>query len=239
MAILTLVRHGQASYMAEDYDRLSSLGELQARKLGEFWVRHGITFDAALHGPAKRHIRTMQIASESVRAAGLPWPEARCIADFDEFDAYQMMKEMVPVLVELDPEIRRLQDDFQASRHAPEAGQKLQKMFEAVCRHWCEGGHGIPEVETWNDFRSRVGSAVDSIRVAAAASTHTVVFTSGGPIACTVAQCLDLPPAVAIEFLWLSRNGSFSEFLFSNNRFSMHSFNSIPHLDHRELLSYR
>ena len=48
-----------------------------------------------------------------------------------------------------------------------------------------------------------------------------------------------LTPLAAIEFVWLARNCSFAEFLFSGDRFSMHSFNSIPHLDDRRLLTYR
>jgi broad specificity phosphatase PhoE len=239
MAILTLVRHGQASYMSEDYDRLSPLGERQARKLGEFWVKHRITFDAVMHGPAQRHVRTMELAGEVVRDAGLPWPEAQRVSDFDEFDAFQMMKRLLPVLLESDPDLRALHGDFLQHQHGPEGGQKLQKLFEAACRHWCAGALAVEGIETWQEFRLRVAKAVDAIRRSAKSSTHTVVFTSGGPIACTVAQCLDLAPPVAVEFLWLSRNAGFAEFLFSNGRFSMHSFNSIPHLDHRELLSYR
>ena len=45
MSLLTLVRHGQASFFQEDYDQLSPLGEQQARLLGEHWVRQGVRFD--------------------------------------------------------------------------------------------------------------------------------------------------------------------------------------------------
>jgi broad specificity phosphatase PhoE len=37
MSTLILVRHGQASAFEDNYDRLSSLGERQARLLGESW----------------------------------------------------------------------------------------------------------------------------------------------------------------------------------------------------------
>ena len=87
-----MVRHGQASYMSEDYDRLSAIGEEQAIKLGEFWVRHEIQFDACFHGPAKRHARTADIAADVVKAAGLPWPEAEIIEDVDEFDAFRLAR---------------------------------------------------------------------------------------------------------------------------------------------------
>jgi broad specificity phosphatase PhoE len=236
---MTMVRHGQASYMAEDYDRLSSLGEEQSRKLGEFWVRHGIEFDVCYRGPARRHARTAEIVAEYVSESGMPWPEPRIMAELDEFDAFRVMQFLTPRLVECDPEIRRLNDKFQAVRDTPEAGVVLQKLFEAVARSWCSGTFDSPEFESWTQFTKRVRAAVDRIRAESSAGSNVLVITSGGPISATCAHVLDLPPGKAIELLWLSRNCSFSEFLFSGGRFSMHSFNSIPHLDHRDLLSYR
>jgi broad specificity phosphatase PhoE len=239
MSLLTLVRHGQASYLSEDYDRLSELGEAQARKLGEFWVRHELTFDRVFHGPAKRHIRTMEIASVVVQEAGLSWPESRCLTDFDEFDAFQVMKKMVPIMIEEDERVRLLHDDFRANQNSPEAGRLLQKLFEEVARHWCSGRFSVPEVESWEQFRSRVARAITLVQSEAPKSSSTVVFTSAGPIAATMAQVLCLEPRRAIEFVWLARNCSYAEFLFSADRFSLSSFNSIPHLNDRELLTYR
>jgi broad specificity phosphatase PhoE len=225
--------------MKEDYDQLSHLGEEQARKLGDFWIRHGITFDLCFHGPAKRHRKTAEIAAEVVRAAGLPWPDLQCVPELDEFDAFRVMQLMVPVLVEADPEIRSMNEDFRANERSPEAGRKLQKLFEAVSRHWCSGEFDMPEVESWTQFQSRVRSGVETIRNAAGAGKNVVAITSGGPISATVADVMNLQPLVAIELLWLSRNCSYSEFLFAPGRYSMHSFNSIPHLDERRLLTYR
>jgi broad specificity phosphatase PhoE len=239
MSVLTLVRHGQASYMEEDYDRLSPLGEEQARKLGEFWVRHRIGFDLCFHGPAKRHIRTMEIASDYVRRAGLPWPEGQAVPELDEFDAFRMMQLLTPLLVDRDSEVRRLNEAFEANRHTPEAGRLLQKLFEAVSRHWSSGVHDTLELESWTEFRGRIQAGVDRIRNLSQQGRNVVAISSGGPIAATIARVLELPPLTAIEFVWLSRNASFSEFLFSGERFSMHSFNSVPHLDDRRLLTYR
>ena len=239
MSVLTLVRHGQASYMAEDYDQLSPLGEEQARKLGEFWVQHQIGFDLCYHGPAKRHRRTAEIAAECVVAGGLPWPEMRAVPELDEFDAFRVMQFMVPRLIESNPAIREMNEDFRQNQQSPEAGRKLQKLFEAVSRHWCSGEFDMPEVESWTQFRARVQSGLAHIRKGAGAGKNIVAITSGGPICATVADVMNLAPLIAIELLWLSRNCSFSEFLFSADRYSMHSFNSIPHLDERRLLTYR
>jgi broad specificity phosphatase PhoE len=225
--------------MAEDYDQLSPLGEEQARKLGQFWVQHGINFDLCFHGPAKRHRRTAEIAAEYVAEAGMPWPAMRAMPELDEFDAFRVMQVMTPRLIESNPVIREMNEDFRRNQQSPEAGRKLQKLFEAVSRLWCSGEFDMPEVESWAQFRTRVQSGVQQIRKEAGAGKNVVAITSGGPISATVADVMDLAPLVAIELLWLSRNCSFSEFLFSGDRYSMHSFNSIPHLDDRRLLTYR
>ena len=138
-----------------------------------------------------------------------------------------------------DPNVRQLFADFEANRHTPEGGYKLQKLFEAAMRRWCSGEFDCEEFETWTQFQGRVQSAIRRIRETAGPGKNVVAISSGGPICTTMAAALNLPPAVAIELLWLSRNCSFAEFLFSDERFTMHSFNSIPHLDERRLLTYR
>jgi broad specificity phosphatase PhoE len=225
--------------MSMDYDKLSPLGEQQSGKLGLYWARHGIVFQRVFCGPAQRHRRSMEIAADAVRAAGLPWPEATIIPALDEFDAYTVMKKVVPLMIAKDEEVRRLNDAFQANQHSPEAGRILQKLFEEVARRWSTGDYDVPEVESWQQFRSRISQAVDEIRESAEPSSSTVAFTSGGPIAAAVAHCLGLPDSKAIEFVWLSRNCSYSQFLFSGDRFSMHAFNAIPHLDELSFLTYR
>src|SRR3954454_14435929 len=112
MSVLTMVRHGQASYMSEDYDRLSAIGEEQAIKLGEFWVRHEIRFDACFHGPAKRHSRTADIAAEVVKAAGLPWPATELIEGLRQFDALSQARLQAPQRLARDPAVRKPNHHF-------------------------------------------------------------------------------------------------------------------------------
>jgi broad specificity phosphatase PhoE len=239
MAVLTLVRHGQASYMEEDYDRLSPLGETQARKLGEFWTRHRLEFHHVYCGPARRHARTCEIAGNVVREGGLPFPEPEIIREVDELDAGRVMHVFLPILMERDPEVRRLYEAFSAAGGSPEAGRLLQTLFERVAAHWCEGEIPVSEMESWQQFRERIAGAVARIRAATRKSANAVVFTSAGPIAATLSMVFDLPPRKAIELIWTSRNCSYSEFLFTGERFSLSSYNSFPHLDSRDLLTYR
>ena len=59
MGQLYLVRHGQASLGADDYDQLSPLGARQAQRLGEHWRAQGLRFDAVFTGTLKRHRQTL------------------------------------------------------------------------------------------------------------------------------------------------------------------------------------
>jgi broad specificity phosphatase PhoE len=239
MSVLTLVRHGQASYMSHEYDRLSAMGEEQAARLGRYWAKHRIAFDRVISGPAERHLRTANIAGAAMRDAGLPWPAPRVMPEFDEFDAFTVMRRVFPLLVEDDEQIRLLNDEFVANQHTPEAGRKLQKLFEAVARRWATSDLEVDTVESFPRFRQRIGAAVDALRASAQPSTNTVVFTSGGPISATIGHALQLSHTLTIEFVWLSRNCSYSQFLFSGDRFSLHAFNAIPHFEDLSMFTYR
>ena len=48
MGTLYLVRHGQASFGADDYDQLSELGHKQSVRLGEYFAHKGIHFDGLI-----------------------------------------------------------------------------------------------------------------------------------------------------------------------------------------------
>lgn len=240
MSVLTLVRHGQASYMQADYDRLSALGEEQAQRLGRYWASKNIIFDRVCHGPANRHVRTAEIVAGEYAAAGLPWPKPLCIPEFDEIDAGFLMKSHLPVLAERDEKVRLLNEAFQNGMDRPEAGELLQTLFEEVALHWCRGTVQVDGMECWEEFRSRVARGIEKARKGVEEEDKSiVVFTSGGPISAAMAHALELKPEKALEFIWMTRNGSFTEFLASNGRFSLSAYNSFPHLDEAFLLSYR
>src|SRR5260370_41709000 len=84
MASLTLVRHGQASYLKENYDQLSDLGKRQARMLGEYWIRTKTSFDQVYYGPACRHLRTGEIVADVYRQAGHPRAGPGTLPDIGE-----------------------------------------------------------------------------------------------------------------------------------------------------------
>src|SRR5215469_14384312 len=98
MALLTLVRHGQASFLEAHYDKLSDLGVRQSRTLGEYWIRTKAAFDQVYYGPADRHTGTGEAVAEAFRAAGEPWLTPVSIPEMDEYPGVEVMRTFLPGL---------------------------------------------------------------------------------------------------------------------------------------------
>lgn len=239
MALLTLVRHGQASFLADNYDQLSPLGEQQARLLGEYWARAGVTFHQVYYGPAQRHIGTGMFAAAAFHAAGLPWPQPIPLPQVDEFAGLEVMRAFLPGMVEKHADIRELEARFRSAAEHASAARLFDLLFQRITRMWVAGDLDSPQVESWQKFCERVDSGMALVRAAAGPSRRIAVFTSGGVIAAACRAALDLSPQKTLELSWSSRNASFAEFLFSGERFSFSSFNNIPHLQDPGLVTYR
>jgi broad specificity phosphatase PhoE len=239
MALLTLVRHGQASFLADNYDQLSKLGERQATCLGEYWARARTTFDQVYFGPATRHIGTGQRVAEVFQQAGMPWPEPVSLPEFDEYAGIEVMRTFLPGMMEKHEDIREMEAQFRAAGDKSTAARVYDRLFQRVTRMWVAGELDSPEVESWQKFCERIDRGLANIREASGKNSRIVAFTSGGVIAATGRAALDLSPQKTLELSWTSRNASFSEFLFSGERFSFSSFNNLPHLEDPALITYR
>src|SRR5436305_8089873 len=132
MSRLFLIRHGQASFLEQNYDKLSSMGERQARLLGEHWAKRRVCFHQVYSGPRSRQTETARIAGEAYKSAGLPWPQVQVINDFDEYAGDSVLDASLPGLVENNPEIRGLQQAFLGAGAPAEKHKTFQKLFEMV-----------------------------------------------------------------------------------------------------------
>lgn len=239
MSRLFLVRHAQASFLEHTYDKLSSLGESQSRLLGEFWARHQILFDRACSGPCVRQKDTAAIVGETYRKADIKFPGLSIAPEFDEYQGEAVLQHSLPALVESDSGIHALHQAFQAAEDSQSRRRTFQKLFEAVIGRWVGEKIPVPGVEPWRDFAARVNSGVTKFLADGSPNERVAIFTSGGPIGLAVQRALDLSPQNTLRVSWMAQNSSFSEFLYSSERFTLNSFNSVPHLDDPSLQTYR
>ena len=231
MGTLHLVRHGQASAFAKDYDKLSDIGEHQARKLGDWFARKGIEVNAVFVGPRVRHVRTAELAAEGARAAGAKWPAPEPLEDLDE----ARLDPLFGRAAELAAAHERL-----ASAATPQAGVvELLTLWIGGELHRAQTGV-LAEVgrdlEPWSDFSQRARRALDAMR-AGPRGRRALAFTSGGPIAAMLQLALRAPDQTALDLMCALRNASVSELTFSATRLSVASFNAVPHLDLDEHLT--
>jgi broad specificity phosphatase PhoE len=238
MGVLTLVRHAQASFHADNYDELSPLGREQARLLGEFWVRRGIDFDEVFCGPRVRQRHTADIAGSALRAAGRNWPEPTVHPELDEYDLAGMLHTLAPELARQDLAFAELLAAYRRDENGPGRMRSFWKMFQALTLHWATTPESVAGLEPFPAFRERIGRALRRITEAPGSGRRVAVFTSGGVIGTAVRLALDAPDRAALELNWRVRNCSLTEFAFTKDRFTLDGFNALPHLENDELWTY-
>lgn len=239
MSQFILVRHGQASFLEKNYDKLSPKGEAQSRMLGQYWARMNVRFDEAYSGPRIRQQETARLAAEAYRSSGLEWPELQVLPEFDEFQAEIVIEKTLPGLRESDPHILALYKDFLSSQNRAEQFKRFQRIFEVIIGRWAVGELIAEEIEPWNDFASRIGHGLDAITRNMRSGRRIVVFSSGGPVGIAMQRALNLTTPDTLKTAWRMCNSGYSSFVFSGDRFTLSSYNSVPHIPDRDFLTYR
>jgi broad specificity phosphatase PhoE len=239
MSVLALVRHGQASFFADDYDRLSPAGEAQARHLGDYWAGRGEVIHEVYVGPRRRQQHTAELASEQVRRAGLSWPEPVVLPELDEYDLAGLMSRVAPALIEQDRAFAELVNGYRQSMGDHERTRSFQRMFEALLTHWLAATEAVEAVEGWPAFRDRVWRGLRMMTDRPGRGRRVAAFTSGGFIGTAAGLVLAAPDRSALELNWRLRNGSLTRFVFSPGRLTLDEFNAVPHLPDPALWTYR
>lgn len=212
MGTLYLVRHGQASFGADDYDQLSELGRKQSVRLGEYFAERGVQFDGLIAGTLRRHKQTLAGILEGMRQQGehLSWE------GLNEYDS-----EAVIAAVHPDP------------LDKPDTPEKFRHHFRLLrdgLASWMAGTASPRGMPRYEDFVAGVAGALDHVR-ANHYGQNVLIVSSGGPIATAVGHVLRTPPETTIELNLRIRNTSITEFAFTPRRLMLISYNAIPHLD--------
>jgi broad specificity phosphatase PhoE len=239
MSKLTLVRHGQASFFSGDYDRLSDMGERQARALAHYWLDTGAGSAEVYTGTLLRQQRTAEVAGEVFREAGRPWPQHEVLAGLNEYPADDMMESLLPKLRQQDDRFDRLDREFQQAAEGKERYRAFHRLLAAVMEEWIAGTHAPNGLMPWTQFRDTVRGAFDRIVSREGSGRRVAVFSSGGVIGVSVQTVLEAPDRMAAELNWRIHNASVTEFTFSGSRIALDCFNTVPHLTDPELLTYR
>ena len=223
MIELYFVRHGQASFGMPAYDRLSTLGERQAALLGRHFNKNGIRFDAVYSGALRRQLETATIAMNQTHDGGSP--NIIIDADFNEFDSSdRMMNRLFSVFQEdpaLSEQMKEIHTDHGAIGRIFDIAEKTDMMpvDEAERRHSAQ------------QFRDRIGGAIDNLVRTVGDNKKVAVFTSGGPTAVALRQTLGTSREQTIRLGWELRNTSITVLRHDRDRLWLVLFNCVAHLE--------
>jgi broad specificity phosphatase PhoE len=232
---LIVVRHGQASYGAADYDVLSPLGHRQSALLGEWLAKHAHEpFDLIVHGAMVRHRDTLSGITGALAAAGHALPDPIELPGLNEFDH----RAVIGAYAKARPN--------DAAVLAAEHGraQDLRAVYAFLrggLTAWAAGELDSAVPESWSAFRNRIAGAVDELAAACNGRRRALVVTSGGVMSQLAQLALDVPSRRAVELNLTIRNSAVCEFHLSQGQLSLMSWNTLPHLAHdaaRDLITW-
>jgi broad specificity phosphatase PhoE len=215
MAELYLIRHAQASFGSDDYDRLSPLGCRQAEILGEFLRDCGIHFDAVYSGELKRQRQTAKSVIERQPGEVFLATDAR----LNEIDIDEIFEHLVPSLSKTSA---NLEDLVRKGKHS---SKDFQKALEIVFNHWVTTNDDCPGLQSWCEYSANVYDALAKIVTQQGSGKTVGVFTSGGTIATIVADVLGLTGEHVYKYYEPLINCSITRLLYSGDKISLSSFN--------------
>ncbi len=216
MGTLYLIRHGQASFGAADYDQLSELGARQCHALGQYFAERGMQFEAVLRGTLRRHAQSLSALNEGYGAAlptalptALEWP------GLNEYDSEAI--------------IRTVHSGALAAPDSPEVYRAHFRLLRQGLAAWMAGSVAPVGMPNYVQFVAGINAALDHVR--SQHSGNVLLVSSGGPISTAVGQVLGTSAETTIELNLRIRNSALTEFAFTPKRHMLVSYNHVPHLD--------
>ena len=211
MPVVLLVRHGQASFGADDYDVLSELGREQSAAVGAELSRRQLRTPVAISGSLRRQRDTAALA--------LPDVPLRVDTRWDEYDHMGLLQRYVS------PD---------ASHDGTSKG--LQVLLDHALASWVDDVDG-----SWPDFSAGATAALAELAAGLPSGSDAVVFTSGGVIAAVTAALLGLGASGVVALNRVTANGAITKVVVGRGGTSLISFNDHAHFEGaaRRLLTYR
>lgn len=173
---LVLVRHAQASFDADDYDRLTPLGGRQAQALADWWRDGQAPPRSCWTGGLRRQAQTA--APLLSFYAGVPLLECAALREFDHSEIfYRQRPDLLPSAA------------LAAWKAQPDYAQRFDATWRAALERWMDARHAADYAEPWPVFQARCLAGIRELLGRLAADETTLAFTSSGPLAVLLAAC--------------------------------------------------
>jgi len=218
MGNLYLVRHGQASFGADDYDYLSDLGMRQSVRLGTYFAHKGLLFDTVITGSLRRHAQTWAGIAQGAKSVTKPliWP------GLNEYDSDAVIRAVHPQPLD--------------KPDTPEMYRHHFRLLRDGLTQWMNGVVSPEGMPSYRGFVEGITSALDYVRTQC--TGNVLIVSSGGPISTAVGSLLGTTPETTVELNFRIRNTSLTELSFNPKRHTLVTYNTLPHLDDAQYSSW-
>jgi broad specificity phosphatase PhoE len=203
MPVVLLIRHGQASFGADDYDELSEHGRHQCQQVAAELGRRRLRDPVVVHGTLRRQRDTAALA--------LPGLPARVDRRWDEYDHLVLLE-------------RYAQPDPDAP--PPTSSRQVQGLLDTALGAWVQDPDG-----GWDAFRDGARDALDELLAGLPKGRDAVVVTSGGILAAVCGGLLGLGAAGVVALNRVTVNGAITTLVAGSSGTSLLTFNEHAHLD--------
>jgi broad specificity phosphatase PhoE len=225
---ILLVRHGQASYGADDYDVLSETGLRQAEVLAAEHARRGLTFDVVVSGGLRRQQDTAEVLARATGAL------VEIDPGWNEYDADDVLTHHARTDIRLDAE--------PGTAGPAVSSRDFQQLLDGALIDWIaagEGGGGARE--PWPAFDARVRGALERLVTRLGSGQSALVCSSGGVIGGICAALMGMAPTGLVAFNRVAVNTGVARLVSGRQGVTLVSFNEHGHLDGLEpsLRTYR
>ncbi len=223
MSAIYLVRHGQAAFGTDDYDRLTTVGEEQCHVLGRHWTVLGRPLSGIYAGAMQRQRRSAEIFASASRGESTTIPAVTVVPGLEEYD-HEALIEQYGLLSGNDVSSVSIRRDRRS----------FHDLLTRALRAWVDGR--IPGPEPFSAFRQRCETGLEDVIQAVGRGGSAVLFGSAGSLAVAIQRILGLGDWNMLRLKLNFYNSGVSKLLFNDRERVIESINSIAHLEQPDAL---
>ncbi|MCK1798938.1 histidine phosphatase family protein [Streptomyces sp. XM4193] len=255
MPVIHLVRHGQASFGAQDYDALSDTGRVQAAVVGRELARRAPRDPLLVCGTLRRQRETAELLAR----AGNFGSALRTDARWNEYDHLRLLDRHGSAAVESPGSSATTGGAARERAHsaAPSSSREVQQLLDAALLRWIEADAPAADEDGWQRFSQGAGEALADLTAAlvtapadavadpdahrAPAARDAIVVTSGGVLAALCGRLLSLPAPAVVAVNRVMLNAAVTTVLIGRSGATLLALNDHAHLsgEQQALRTYR
>jgi broad specificity phosphatase PhoE len=218
VSALYLVRHGQAAFGTDDYDRLTPLGAEQCACLARHWQELGRAPPLVYAGGMRRHRQSAEAFVEALADMGAAAPAIDVVPGFEEYDH--------EALLERYARTHAGEPDFAACWRDRRV---LHRTLERALAAWT--GEGVEGYVDFRGFRDRCVGALASLMRGIGRGREALLFASAGSLGAAMQPALGIGDWPAMRLTLNFYNTGVSRLLFNGSSAAVESINGIAHLE--------